>query len=101
MWQISSTTQRGERMSEKKAFLDAWDRESATTMKPLRASPSAKEGLKPHDSCRSAKDLAWTFVFEGIAGAQAVQDEMRFPPEHASHAGELAGRGPRGRNGVE
>jgi uncharacterized damage-inducible protein DinB len=67
-------------MSEKKAFLDAWDRESATTMKVLRAYPGAKEGLKPHDSCRSAKDLAWTFVFEGIAGAQAVQGEMKFPP---------------------
>ncbi|HEX9348698.1 MAG TPA: DinB family protein, partial [Gemmatimonadales bacterium] len=25
-------------------------------------------------------DLAWTFVFEGIAGAQAVQGEMKFPP---------------------
>ena len=67
-------------MSEKKAFLDAWDRESATTMKLLRAYPGAQEGLKPHDSCRSAKDLAWTFVFEGIAGAQAVQGEMKFPP---------------------
>jgi uncharacterized damage-inducible protein DinB len=67
-------------MSEKKAFLDAWDRESATTMKVLRAYPGAKEGFKPHDSSRSAKDLAWTFVFEGIAGAQAVQDEMKYPP---------------------
>ena len=67
-------------MSEKKAFLDAWDRESATTMKVLRAYPGEKEGLKPHDSCRSAKDLAWTFVFEGIAGAQAVQGEMKVPP---------------------
>ncbi len=69
-------------MSEKKAFLDAWDRESATTMKVLRAYPGAKEALKPHDSCRSAKDLAWTFVFEGIAGAQAVQGEMKFPPSN-------------------
>src|SRR3989442_6721038 len=67
-------------VSEKKAFLDAWDRESGTTMKVLRAYPGAKEGLKPHDSCRSAKDLAWTFVFEGIAGAQAVQGEMKYPP---------------------
>src|SRR5947207_2029668 len=30
--------------------------------------------------CRSAQDLAWTFVFEGVAGAQAVQGEMKFPP---------------------
>jgi len=67
-------------MSEKQAFLDAWERESATTMKLLRAYPSEKDGLKPHDSCRSAKDLAWTFVFEGVAGAQAAQGEMKYPP---------------------
>jgi uncharacterized damage-inducible protein DinB len=67
-------------MSEKQAFLDAWDRESATTMKVLRAFPGNKEDLKPHPSCRSAKDLAWTFVFEGVAGAQATQGEMKMPP---------------------
>ena len=53
-------------MSEKQAFLDAWDRESATTLKVLRAYPGNKEDLKPHPTCRSAKDLAWTFVFEGV-----------------------------------
>ena len=67
-------------MSEKKAFLDAWDRESATTLKVLRAYPRGKEELKPHDTCRSAQDLAWTFVFEGVAGAQAAQGEMKSPP---------------------
>lgn len=67
-------------MSEKKAFLDAWEREAATTLKVLRAFPADKTDLKPHASCRSAKDLAWTFVFEGVAGSQAVQGEMKFPP---------------------
>jgi uncharacterized damage-inducible protein DinB len=67
-------------MSEKKAFLDAWDRESAITMKVLRAYPANKEDLKPHPSCRTAKDLAWTFVFEGVAGSQAAQGEMKLPP---------------------
>ena len=67
-------------MSEKQAFLQAWDREAATTLKVLRAFPSEKTDLKPHPSCRSAKDLAWAFVFEGVAGAQAVQGEMKFPP---------------------
>jgi uncharacterized damage-inducible protein DinB len=67
-------------MSEKQAFLQAWDREAATTMKVLRAFPSEKADLKPHPSCRSAKELAWTFVFEGVAGAQAAQGEMKFPP---------------------
>src|SRR5256886_15732888 len=67
-------------MSEKQAFLDAWDRESATTLKVMRAYPGNKEDLKPHPTCRSAKDLAWTFVFEGVGGAQAVQGEMKMPP---------------------
>jgi uncharacterized damage-inducible protein DinB len=67
-------------MSERQAFLDAWARESATTIKVLRAFPDGKTDLKPHPSARSAKDLAWTFVFEGIGGSQAVQGEMKFPP---------------------
>jgi uncharacterized damage-inducible protein DinB len=67
-------------MSEKQAFLDAWDRESATTLKVLRAYPGSKDDLKPHPMSRSAKDLAWTFVFEGVGGAQAAQGEMKLPP---------------------
>jgi len=80
MWQISSTIQRGEIMSEKQKFQDAWDNESALTLKLLKAYPQDKTDLKPHPSCRSAKDLAWTFVFEGVGGAQAVQGEMKSPP---------------------
>ena len=67
-------------MSEKQKFQQAWDNESALTLKLLKAYPQDKTALKPHPSCRSAKDLAWTFVFEGIGGAQAVQGEMKFPP---------------------
>lgn len=67
-------------MSEKQAFLDAWDRESATTLKVLRAFPAGKEDLKPHETCRSANELAWTFVFEGFGGAQGVQGELKWPP---------------------
>jgi len=67
-------------MSEKQAFLDAWDRETATTLKVLRAFPEAKTDLKPHDTCRSANELAWTFVFEGFGGAQGVQGEVKWPP---------------------
>ena len=67
-------------MSEKQKFQEAWDKESALTLKVLRAYPQDKTDLKPHPTCRSAKDLAWTFVFEGVAGSQAVQGEMKFPP---------------------
>ncbi len=75
-----SMTSLGDQMSEKKAFLDAWEREAATTMKLLRAYPGGKETLKPHDTCRNAKELAWTFAFEGAAAAQAVKGEFKFPP---------------------
>jgi len=67
-------------MSEKKAFLDAWEREAATTVKVLRAFPAGQENFKPHDTCRSAKELGWTFVMEGAAATQAVQGEFKFPP---------------------
>ncbi len=67
-------------MSEKKAFLDAWEREAATTMKVLRAYPGGKEAMKPHATCRSAQELAWTFAFEGVAATQALQGEFKFPP---------------------
>ncbi|HJS43238.1 MAG TPA: DinB family protein [Gemmatimonadales bacterium] len=67
-------------MSEKQKFQEAWDKESDTTLKVLRAYPEEKTDLRPHPSCRSAKDLAWAFVFDGVAGSQAVQGEMKFPP---------------------
>lgn len=67
-------------MSEKQAFLTAWEREAATTMKVLRAYPPDKMDLRPHPSCRSTKELAWTFVFNGIGGSQASQGELKFPP---------------------
>lgn len=67
-------------MSEKQKFQEAWDRESAVTLKVLRAFPSDQLDLKPHPTCRSAKDLAWAFVFEGVGGSQAVQGEVKFPP---------------------
>jgi hypothetical protein len=67
-------------MSEKQAFLDAWNREAATTLKVLRAYPADQIAMKPHASCRSAKELAWTFVFEGYGGAQGIKGEVKWPP---------------------
>ena len=67
-------------MSEKKKFEAAWDAASAITMKVLRAYPADKMDLKPHPTARSAKEVAYTFIFEGIAGSQAIQGEMKFPP---------------------
>ncbi len=68
-------------MSEKEQFLRTWETEVATTLKVLRAYPPAKGELKPHGKSRSARDLAWTFVFEGTAGASGAAGKLEFPPK--------------------
>ncbi len=69
-------------MNEKEQFLSVWEKEVPTTMKLLRAYPAAKADLKPHEKARSAKELAWNFVFEGVGGAQALDGELKFPPKN-------------------
>jgi len=68
-------------MSEKEQFLRTWETEVATTLKVLRAYPPARGELKPHGKSRSARDLAWTFVFEGTAGASGAAGKLEFPPK--------------------
>ena len=63
-------------MTEKEQFLNTLEREFATTMKVLKAFPTAKADLKPHAKCKSAKDLAWMFVFEQKGGEMALDGEM-------------------------
>lgn len=69
-------------MTEKEQFLTMWEKEVPTTLKVLKAYPAAKADLKPHPKARSAKELAWTFVFEGYGGAQGVEGEFTFPPKN-------------------
>lgn len=69
-------------MTEKEQFLGVWEKEYPTTLKVLKAYPAAKADLKPHGRARSAKELAWTFVFEGTAGGQAVDGNLEFPPKN-------------------
>ena len=51
-------------MSEREQFIQTWEREFQTTLKVLKAYPSAKGDLQPHAKCPSAKDLAWRIVSE-------------------------------------
>jgi uncharacterized damage-inducible protein DinB len=61
----------------KQQFLEAYEREHATTMRVLRAYPPEKVDLKPHPKCKTARELAWIFVVErglgkaGLANAFA------------------------------
>ena len=49
-------------------FLEAYEREHATTMRVLRAYPPDKVDLKPHPKCKTARELAWMFVGERSLG---------------------------------
>jgi uncharacterized damage-inducible protein DinB len=50
--------------SAKQQFLDAYEREFATTMRVLRAYPADKLDLKPAAKCKSARDLAFVFPID-------------------------------------
>src|SRR6476469_678900 len=57
--------------SPREQFLDAYEREHATTMKILRAYPPDKGELRPISKLKTARELAYVFVQEcglGIAG---------------------------------
>ncbi len=70
-------------MSEKEMFIQTWEREFQTTLKVLKAYPSNKLDLKPHERSRSAKDLAWTFVGEEsvVDGVSKGQIDLQGGPK--------------------
>ena len=51
-------------MTEKEQFIQSWEREFQTTLKVLRAYPTDKLDLRPHERSRSAQELAWTLAAE-------------------------------------
>jgi uncharacterized damage-inducible protein DinB len=51
-------------VSSKQRFHDVYARESATTLKVLKAYPADKAELRPHAKCKTARELAWMFVIE-------------------------------------
>ena len=69
-------------MSEREAFLSRWDKEFQTTLKVLKAYPSAKADLKPHAKCPTAKELAWKIAVEEplfVNGALTGQFDFMTP----------------------
>ncbi len=76
--------------TEKDMFLQAFERESATTLKLLKAYPANKGEFKPHEKSRTAKELAWTFVTEQGMVDMALKGNIDFsqptpkaPPTYA------------------
>lgn len=60
--------------SPKQTFLDAYQHEHETTMRVLRAYPEDRLDLRPHEKCKTARELAWGFVMEGRLGEMVFND---------------------------
>ena len=67
--------------SARQALVDTYQRESATTLKVLRAFPSGQAEFRPHATSNSAQQLAWTFAIENALIESALRNELRMPPE--------------------
>ena len=63
-------------MTAKDSFIRTADEEHARTMKLLRAYPTDKLELKPHDMLKNARDLAWVFALERYLGTRIWNDEV-------------------------
>jgi uncharacterized damage-inducible protein DinB len=62
--------------SAKQQFLETYEREHATTMKVLRAYPADRLDLRPHEKCKTARELAWVFVIERNLGKAVFNDQL-------------------------
>ena len=60
----------------KEQFLQTYQREHETTMRVLRAYPEDQLDLRPHPSCKSARELAWIFVLERGLGTSVLRGEF-------------------------
>ena len=67
-------------VSARHMLLESFRRESATTLKILRAYPANQAGLRPHPSSNTAQQIAWTFAIENALIEAALRNEFRMPP---------------------
>ena len=65
-------------VSPKLQFLDTFARETATTLKVLRALPPNQGEFRPHIRAKSARELAFTFVMEQVLLTKALTDQLNF-----------------------
>ena len=68
----------------KQQFVDAYEREHATTMRVLRNYPADKTDLRPHAKCKTARELAWVFVLERGLGTKVYHNEFATEPPSGS-----------------
>ena len=70
--------------SARQALLESYRRESATTLRILRAFPPGYAELRPHPTSNSAQQLAWTFAIENALIEAALRNELHMPPAFPS-----------------
>src|SRR5687768_7503959 len=58
--------------SARDAFLQALEREHATTVRVLRAYPADKLDLQPHPKSKTARELAFLFIMEQALAQKAM-----------------------------
>lgn len=66
--------------AQKQLFLASYDREHAITMRVLRAYPEGQLELRPHATCKTARDLAWAFVMERALGTLVFNNGLASGP---------------------
>jgi uncharacterized damage-inducible protein DinB len=67
--------------SAKTQFLDALKREHATTLRVMRAYPASQSEMRPHETARTARELAFVFTLnEGMIVA-VLSGPLQFPPQ--------------------
>lgn len=64
------------RASLKHRFLDAYEREHETTVRVLEAYPADRLDLRPHERCKTARELAWVFVVAHQLGETVFDDRF-------------------------
>jgi uncharacterized damage-inducible protein DinB len=67
--------------SPKQQFLDEFERETATTLKVLKAYPEEECELRPSEKCKTARELAAMFTMEMAAIDAVVRGTFTFPPK--------------------
>lgn len=62
----------------RKSLADTWERETATTLRVMRAYPPDQMDFRPHERSTTARNLAWLFSNEMRLAEQAIRGGLDF-----------------------
>jgi uncharacterized damage-inducible protein DinB len=84
------STRSAQQASPREQLLSNLERETATTLKVLKAYPPDQSELRPHPRAKTARELAWMFTLEQKLSTLALRDQLDlsggFPPAPADMA---------------